>query len=86
MHIKIFKVCYKGYSFLLGGRPADMARKIDYLRYYLNLSNASAFFVLVSETKIDKKIDDAEIAIRRYSFCHHDRNKRSGGVAIYSHY
>ena len=73
-----------GHLLLLDGRPADTARKIDYLHYCHNLSNTSAI-LCITVTKIDKKIDDVKIAIPGYSLCCHDRNRRGRGKAIYSH-
>ena len=43
-----------GHSLLLDSRLADTARKTDYLRYCLNISNAPAILYLI-ETKIDKQ-------------------------------
>ena len=55
--------------------------KIDELRYFTKLSNAS--IVGIGETKLDDSISSSEIEIEGYDLLRLDRSRRGGGGACY---
>ncbi len=61
----------------------DTHSKLDFLKFSAECPN-SPTLICLTETKLSAKIEDREITLPGYSVYRRDRDRRGGGVAIYS--
>ena len=61
----------------------SLSGKVDELRVVINDSKSGIHIIAITETWLDKKIEDAEVDIPGYKIYRKDRDADGGGVAVY---